>query len=55
MNRKKAMNHSAIQRIEDGQTDEQVRRVYELLKDQPKVRWKESYCSVLGIKQTVER
>ena len=29
--------------------------VYESLKDQPKVRWKESYCSVLGIKQTVER
>jgi DNA repair photolyase len=48
-------SESEIARIEAGQTDEQVLRVYALLKDQTKVRWKESYCSVLGIKQTVER
>jgi len=39
----------AIARIEAGQTDEAVRRVYEQLKDEPKVRWKESYKAVLGL------
>ena len=43
-----------IARVEAGQTDEAVRRVYAALKDEPKIRWKESYCKVLGISQTVE-
>jgi DNA repair photolyase len=38
-----------IARIERGQTDEHVRAVYELLKNEPKVRWKESYKKVLGL------
>lgn len=38
-----------IKRIEVGQTDEAVRFVYEQLKDEPKVRWKESYKAVLGL------
>jgi len=36
-----------IQRIEAGQTDEAVMRVYEQLKDEPKVRWKDSYREVI--------
>ena len=38
-----------IERIEAGQTDDAVRLVYKQLKDEPKVRWKESYKSVLGL------
>ena len=38
-----------IARIEAGQTDEAVQRVYEALKDEPKVRWKDSYRKVLGL------
>jgi DNA repair photolyase len=40
---------AAISRIEAGQTDEAVRRVYEQLKDEPKVRWKESCKAALGL------
>ena len=40
-----------IARIEAGQTDERVREIYEELKDQPKVRWKESYKRVLGLEE----
>ncbi len=40
-----------ISRIEAGQTDERVREIYEELKDQPKVRWKESYKRVLGLEE----
>ena len=39
----------AIEQIERGQTDEAVRRVYGKLKDEPKIRWKESYKAVLGL------
>ena len=39
----------AIQRIRDGQTDERVRAIYAALKDEPKVRWKESFKQVLGL------
>jgi uncharacterized Fe-S cluster-containing radical SAM superfamily protein len=38
-----------IARVEAGQTDEAVRKVYAALKDEPKVRWKESYKKVLGL------
>jgi DNA repair photolyase len=41
--------HAEIERIEAGQTEEAVRRVYEALKDNPKVRWKDSYRRVLGL------
>lgn len=39
-----------IARIAAGQTDESVRRIHAALKDEPKVRWKESYKKVLGLK-----
>jgi len=39
-----------IQRIREGQTDQRVRAVYAALKDEPKVRWKESYKQVLGLR-----
>ncbi len=37
----------AIAAIEAGQTDEAVLSLYESLKDEPKVRWKDSYTEVL--------
>ena len=39
----------AIDAIKAGQTDARVREIYESLRDEPKVRWKESYKSVLGL------
>lgn len=39
-----------ILKIEAGQTDERVREIYELLKHEPKVRWKDSYREVLRLK-----
>ncbi len=38
-----------IENIEAEQTDEIVRRIYEQLKHEPKIRWKESFKSVLGL------
>jgi hypothetical protein len=43
-----------VERIVAGQTDERVREVYRLLKDESLVRWKESYKSVLGLALTTE-
>ncbi len=40
----------AIQRIKDGQTDKRVRDIHAALKDEPKVKWKESFKKVLGLK-----
>lgn len=40
-----------IARIEAGQTDDAIRRLYRALKDEREVRWKESYKAVLGIKE----
>lgn len=39
----------AVQRIEAGQTDERVKAIYAALKDEPLVRWKESFKQVLGL------
>jgi DNA repair photolyase len=39
----------AVQRIRDGQTDRRVRAIYAALKDEPKVKWKESFKKVLGL------
>ena len=39
-----------IARIKAGQTDASIRRIYGQLKDEPKVRWKESFKKVLGLK-----
>ena len=42
-------NPAEIQRIKDGQTDERIREIYAQLKDEPKVRWKESIKKVVGL------
>ena len=38
-----------IAAVEAGQTDEAIITIYAALKDQPKIRWKESYKEVLGL------
>jgi len=38
-----------VQRICDGQTDTRIREIYESLKDNPKVKWKESVKEVVGL------
>ncbi len=43
-----------IDRIKAGQTDDAVRAVYAELKDEPLVRWKESYKEVLGLTVATE-
>jgi hypothetical protein len=43
-----------IARIEAGQTDEAVRAIYEALQFEPKVRWKESFKTVLGLPLATE-
>jgi len=35
--------------IEEGQTDERIHEIYEQLKDESKVKWKESFKEVLGL------
>jgi hypothetical protein len=40
---------AAIQRIEENQTDDKIRGIYEVLKDEPLVRWKESVKKVIGL------
>jgi len=42
-------SETELRRIEAGQTDEAIQRVYTALRDEPKVRWKESYKEVLGL------
>ena len=49
-----AEDFEAVERIEEGQTDDQVRRIYAALKDDPKVRWKESFREILGIESGSE-
>ena len=44
----------AIRRIKEGQTDRRVREIYEALKCEPKVKWKESYKRVLGLELAEE-
>ena len=41
--------HPEISRIMSWQTDEKVRQVYDSLRDNPLIRWKESYKAVVGI------
>ena len=38
-----------ISRIEAGQTNERIWEIYSALKDEPLIRWKESFKSVLGL------
>jgi len=48
-NRVHGIPEGQIAWVEEGQTDEAVREVYELLKDEPLIRWKDSYKKVLGL------
>jgi DNA repair photolyase len=41
---------AAIQRIEANQADDKIRGIYQALKDEPLVRWKESVKKVIGLK-----
>ena len=38
-----------IARVEAGQTNDKVWAIYKALKDEPKIRWKDSYKKVLGL------
>ena len=42
-------DEESIRAIERGQTDRSVRAVYDILKHERKIRWKESYKAVLGL------
>lgn len=41
--------HPESLRILAGQTDQRIREIYALLKDNPAIRWKESYKKILGL------
>lgn len=43
-----------IKRIEEGQTRKRIFAIYNELKDEPKVRWKESFKTVLGLELPTE-
>jgi len=47
-------NSVEVDRIEAGQTDERVHAIYAALKDEPKIRWKESFKEVLGLETATE-
>ena len=38
-----------VARIKDGQTDDKITAIYNALKDEPKVKWKESVKEVIGL------
>jgi DNA repair photolyase len=42
------------ERIRAGQTDEEIHRIYNKLKYEPKVRWKESFKTILGLEVAEE-
>ena len=44
-----AAMEAVVRRIEDGQTKERVKVLYEVLKDDPKIKWKGSFKDILGI------
>ena len=46
---KTAEEKAAVQRIEENQTDERIVALYERLKGEPKVEWKESIKKVVGL------
>lgn len=43
-----------VDMIVAGQTDERIHEIYEALKDEPKVKWKESFKEVLGLETPPE-
>ncbi|MBE3097824.1 MAG: hypothetical protein IMZ44_11955 [Planctomycetes bacterium] len=47
-------DHPEILRLLSWQTDEKVRRIYELFRNDPLVKWKDSYKKVIGIRRPGE-
>lgn len=47
-------DEAQVSRIEVGQTDDKIWEIYNALKDQPKVRWKESIKEVVGLPPATE-
>lgn len=47
--RVRGVSENEISRIEAGQTDSEIKRIYAALKYEPKIRWKESFKEVLGL------
>ena len=43
-----------VAKIVAGQTDEKVHEIYEALKNEPKVKWKESFKKILGLETAAE-
>jgi hypothetical protein len=43
------VDQSQVDRIKRGQTDERIVTIYQLLRNQSKVRWKESVKAVVGL------
>ena len=48
------LDKEMIAMIENGQTDARIFEIYDVLKDDPKIRWKESFKSVLGLDLATE-
>ena len=42
---------AAVRQIENGQTKERIKILYEVLQDNPKIKWKGSIKDILGIKK----
>jgi len=47
-------DQAAIQRVEDGQTDNRIFQIYDSLKDKPLIKWKDSIKKVVGIRASSE-
>ena len=42
-------DRDAVARIREGQTDDHIRIIYESMRHEPKVKWKESIKRVVGL------
>ena len=40
--------------LEEGQTESNIKSIYGILKDNPKVKWKESFKEILGLDMPTE-
>jgi len=40
----------AVRRIEEGQTDDRIKEIFDVLKDNPKIKWKSGIKKIAGIK-----
>jgi len=48
--RVRGVPRGAIDKIHEGQTDERILQIYSELRDEDKIRWKESFKKVIGLK-----